>query len=132
MSQYQYNASLTSEGNAAAEIAFNAALAAPLPKSRAEKLADQIAVLAKRIAADTAKLAEVQGQLESVDKLEGVTAGSQVTVKLGRADTARIEAGTITGVKTNEDGSRQFKFFYGVGFDSDTVVINEGQIVSVL
>ena len=137
MSAYVYNPELSAEDNAAAETAFIAAAAqaALLPEAvvltRKEKLEAQIELLTKRIAADTIKLSESTVLLESIDKLEGITNGSVVQARIGRAETSKIVLGTITGVKVTESGARQFKLFHGEGFDADTVVINESNIVSV-
>ncbi len=138
MSAYVYNPELSPEQNAANETAFiaNAALSAPLPPesvvlTRKEKLEAQIELLTKRIAADTTKLAETTTLLDSIDKLEGIQQGSVVQARIGRAETSKVVLGTITGVKVTESGARQFKLYHGEGFEADTVVINESNIVAV-
>ena len=53
--------------------------------TRAQKYAATIEVLTKRIAADTAKLAEVQLELDTSEKLANVGTGTIIVAKLGRA-----------------------------------------------
>lgn len=99
--------------------------------SRAEKLEAEIAKLRERIAADTAKFNEKCALLASLELLASVDGGSVIDAKVGRADTAKTVQATVVGVQTLEDGSRKFKIFFGQGFDSETVVISESQIVKV-
>jgi hypothetical protein len=108
--------------------------AAPVlaPKSRKDKLAERIATLTKRISADTVALADAQAQFDSVDRLSNIAEGSQVTIRIGRAETSKEVQGVITGIKEEDNGSRRFKVYYGSGFDADTVVIQESQILDVL
>lgn len=127
----------------AAIALFNAAVegesgqsAAPTteaPKlTRAEKQAKQVKVLEDRIAADTAKLAELKLEIETSARLDGVTAGSGISARIGRGETSQIVQATVLGVKEDENtGARRYKIAYGNGFDADTVVIQPAQIVSV-
>lgn len=103
--------------------------AAPLTKG--EQLAAKIDVLEKRIEADTKKLEQLKGLLNAVDLLEGIKAGSLIVAKVGRADTAKEVTATVVGVQTLESGDKRFKIYYGEGFEADTVVIQESQIVDV-
>ncbi len=95
--------------------------------------------LQKTIESETAKRDAAQkridtatAQLASVDKLVNLVDGSEVTVQLGRAETSRQVKGIITGIKILPDGTRKFKVLVGTGFDAETEVVNEGQIVEVL
>jgi hypothetical protein len=99
--------------------------------TRAEKYAKTIATLETRIAADTAKLAEVKQEAETAAKLSGVAVNSVVVAKLGRAETTREVLARVVGVKEEDNGSRKFKILFGEGLDTDTVIIQESQIVSV-
>jgi hypothetical protein len=101
------------------------------PLTRAEKLAKQITTLETRIAADTAKLAEVRQELETSERLASVGVGTLVTIKLGRAETTREVAGEVLGVKDDDNGARRYKVSYGEGFDADVVIIQPSQIVAI-
>jgi hypothetical protein len=101
------------------------------PLTRAEKLAKQITTLETRIAADTAKLAEVKQELETSERLASVGVGTLVTIKLGRAETTREVAGEVLGVKDDDNGARRYKISYGEGFDADVVIIQPSQIVAI-
>lgn len=103
-----------------------------VPKTRKEKLSDRIEVLEKRIASDNAELAEKKLQLESVDRLASVAAGSNVIIRVGRAETSREVSATILGVKTTDSGDIRYKASFGEGFDAEVVIIQESQIISVV
>lgn len=103
-----------------------------VPKTRKEKLADRIEVLEKRIVSDTAELAEKRLQLESVDLLASVAAGSNVIIRVGRAETSREVSATILGVKTTDSGDIRYKASFGEGFDAEVVIIQESQIISLV
>lgn len=108
-----------------------AAVVAGTPLTKAEQLQGKIDTLQKRIAADTAKLAQLQGLFNAVDLLDGIKAGSVITAKVGRAETAKEVVATVVGVQTLDNGDKRFKIYFGEGFDADTVVIQESQIVDV-
>lgn len=119
--------------NDAATLAANGETAVPaVPKTRKEKLSDRIEVLEKRIASDNAELAEKKLQLESVDRLASVAAGSNVIIRIGRAETSREVSATIMGVKTTDGGDIRYKASFGEGFDAEVVIIQESQIISVV
>lgn len=130
---------------AAAAAGAGVTLAGDEPKpelSRGEKLAAQIATLDKRIAADTIKVAEVRQTLATLSALESIVAGTPVEIKIGRDKTLRNVTGTVTAVKTLEDGSRRLQVFYkepeGTELAKDEltttglIVIQESQIVQVI
>lgn len=100
--------------------------------TRAEKLDQQIEKLRVEIDTKKAKFVELCSLRESIDLLEGIAEGSVLTVKIGRAETAKNVNGTVVGVKSEEDGSRKFKVYYGEGIDADLVIVNESQIVKVI
>lgn len=102
------------------------------PLTRAEKLAKTIDTLQKRIAADTAKIEELQLEAETSGRLAGVVEGTVISAKLGRAETTRIVTARVVGIKEEESGARKFKILFGSGIDTDTVIIQESQIVEVL
>lgn len=100
--------------------------------SREEKLDQQIEKLRKKIDEDKAKFVELCNLRDSIGLLAGIADGSVLTVKIGRAETAKNVDGTVVGVKEEEDGSRKFKVYYGAGFEADTVIVNESQVVRVI
>jgi hypothetical protein len=105
---------------------------APVVMTRAEKLDVQIEKLRVEIDTKKEKFVELCSLRESIDLLEGIGEGSVLTVKIGRAETAKNVNGTVVGVKSEEDGARKFKVYYGEGIDADLVVVNESQIVKVI
>lgn len=100
--------------------------------TRAQTLQKTLAAECEKRDAAIKRIATIEAQLASVDRLDGVMAGSELQVKLGRADTAREVRAVVTGVKTEANGSKKFKLLVGSGFDATVEVINEGQIIAVL
>jgi hypothetical protein len=100
--------------------------------TRAQKQAAQIEVLEKRIAADTAKLAEVKLDIETASRLDGVVAGSAIIARIGRAETSKEVAARVLGIKEDDNGSRRYKIAFGEGFDADAAIIQASQIIRVL
>lgn len=104
--------------------------------SRAQKLVNRAALLADRIEKDTAEYNEVANEINSAEALKTVAEGTVVQVKLGRRfsaekDTTRIVEAVVVGVRTDEEGTTQFKVQYGSGFDAEQAVVNAGAIVGV-
>ncbi len=100
--------------------------------TRAQKQANQVELLEKRIAADTAKLQEVKLDIETAARLDGVGEGSAIVARIGRADTSKEVAARVLGVKEDENGSRRYKIAFGSGFDADAAIIQASQIVRIL
>src|SRR5882762_5596901 len=113
--------------------------------SRKETLIATAATLTARIAADTAKLAATQSQVDQFDLIESIDVGSKVTFLIGRADTRKEVVGEVVAVKVEtapepEDGSepatsRKFKISAsptGDDFDAAFFVIAESQVISVV
>ena len=100
--------------------------------TRAQKQAAQVEVLEKRIAADTAKLAEVKLDIETASRLDGVVAGSAIIARIGRADTSKEVAARVLGIKEDDNGSRRYKLAFGEGFEADAAIIQASQIIRVL
>lgn len=98
----------------------------------ADKLTQRYNALVERIRIDTAKAQELYQEIQMRDQLANIGIGSQVVVKLGRKfadkDTTRFENGTVLGVRVKEDGSKEFKVQYGVGFDADTCIVGANAI----
>lgn len=115
---------------------MNAETTAAPKLSRAQKLTARATLLAERISKDTAEYNEVVNEINSAEALKTVAEGSVVQVKLGRRfsaekDTTRIVEAVVVGVRTDEEGTTQFKVQYGSGFEAEQAVVNAGQIVGV-
>jgi len=103
---------------------------APKPVQTArEKLEKRIAEAEARIARDTEFVTESRAKLDIVDKLDAVTAGWIVDIRVGRSETSRIVRGVVTGVDGADDKKR-YKVYHGEGFDAETVVIQQHQILA--
>jgi hypothetical protein len=100
--------------------------------TRAEKQAKQVEVLTKRIASDTTTLAALKLEIETGARLAGVTEGSVIVARVGRADTSKEVTARVVGVKEEESGSLRYKIVYGNGFELDTAVIQSSQIIQVV
>ena len=104
-------------------------------KQRVKKtLAEKIEALELRIESDTAKLAEFIAERDNAERLAGVTAGTHVTVKLGRKfkdkDTTRVVPGIVVAVK-EDDGDKLLKVQVGDGFDAEYVSVGLGAVQDV-
>lgn len=112
----------------------NADTSSETPKlTRAEKLHAKLESLRNRINADTEKFNEIAAELNNIAALAAIGVGSVVVVKLGRKfseekDTTRFVTATVTGVKEDEDGAKQYKVMYGEGFDAEIAVVSGGQL----
>ena len=105
-------------------------------KQRVKKtLAEKIEALELRIESDTAKLAEFIAERDNAERLAGVTAGTHVTVKLGRKfkekDTTRVVPGIVVAVKEDDDGDKLLKVQVGDGFDAEYVIVGLGAVQDV-
>lgn len=104
-----------------------------------------VSALTLRIAADTAKLAQTNKQVEAFDLIEGIAVGTSVSFLIGRAETRQEVVGRVTAVKAGEvtvneetlvetTGPRKFKVEYtatGDAFDATFAVITESQVIAV-
>lgn len=98
--------------------------AAPEVKlSRREKLlAKYNTLFAKRSDID-AELGELVAEINSIDKLASVDAGSVVYITVGKGEDAKEVEALVVAVKVEADGSKQYKVTYGTGFDTDVTVV---------
>lgn len=117
--------------------------------SRKIALIATLSALTLRVAADTAKLATVQKQIDAFDLIESIDTGVSVSFLIGRAETRQEVAGRVTAVKAGEvtvtvneetgeetttTGARKFKVEYtatGDAFDATFAVITEAQVIAV-
>lgn len=100
--------------------------------TRAEKYAKTIETLKKRIEADTKKLAEVEVEAATAEKLASVTVNTALVVRIGRAETSKEVAARVLGIKEEESGSLRYKVVFGEGIDTDVVLIQASQIISII
>lgn len=115
----------TSALNAAAAASTSAAK----PKlTREEKLRNTYDNAVAKITELTKVAQEAATELNAIAALAAVGEGSAVIVTVGKGDTAKAVAGTVTGVKVEEDGSKVYKVQYGSGFDVDVVVVKANKI----
>jgi len=77
----------------------------------------------------TARLAEAQAELIVANEREALVINQQYDIKLGRGDTTRVVAAILLGEATQENGAKQYNFFFGAGFDAATVKVYGSQVV---
>jgi hypothetical protein len=95
----------------------------------------QIKTLHTRIANDTAKLEQVEGQLAQYDLLSAIGVGSKIEFKIGRAETRRAVEGTVKAIKEDPEGVFKYKVEYtptGDEFDNTFAVVLQSQIDRVI
>ncbi|BAN92326.1 hypothetical protein X534_gp15 [Ralstonia phage RSB3] len=96
-----------------------------------QKVAAKIAAKRASVAKLLAEIEKLEGQFRAADLLDSVKAGSIIVARVGRAETSREVTATVIGVQTLESGDRRLKIYFGEGFDAETVVIQDSQIVDV-
>ncbi|CAB3795589.1 hypothetical protein [Pararobbsia alpina] len=96
----------------------------------AKTTVEQIAALQARIAADTAKLNELQAAEKASSALETLAADAPVRFVFGRAENRKEYDGVVLGIAETDKGKR-IKVQYGEGFDAQIVVIDPSAILSV-
>lgn len=106
----------------------NAVTPAPAPKTRREKLVDRFNKLDARIKADVLERDEIFAEVNAIDTLAAVGAGSTVIISVGKGETAKEVTGIVVGVRQEEDGGKTYKVQYGSGFDADIAVVKAGKI----
>ena len=79
----------------------------------------------------TAEIEKLEAQFRSADLLDKVQAGSIIVARVGRAETAREVVASVVGVQRLENGDRRLKIYFGEGFEAETVVIQDSQIVDI-
>lgn len=77
------------------------------------------------------EIQKLQQQFDVADKMASIGQGSNIVARVGRADTAREVDATVVGVQHLPSGERRLKIVFGNGFDTETVVIQDSQIVGV-
>lgn len=112
------------------EVATPTPVETPKPVlSAREKLEKRIAEAEARIARDTTFVEESRAKLDIVDKLDAVAQGWVVDIRVGRAETSRVVKGVVVGVD-GQDDKKRYKVYHGEGFDAETTVIQQHQILA--
>lgn len=111
-----------------ATISPEAAAVEVTPKTEREILVEKYNKLfAQRNSIDE-KLAKIVEEVNGIDRLEALTVGVRVIVKIGKGETSKDVEGEIIGEQVLEDGTKQFKVAYGSGMDADVTVKKATQI----
>lgn len=87
------------------------------------------AAIAKQISRLENKVATVRERLEAQALREQLTDGETYEIKVGKGETAAVVRAVLLGQKEDEDGDKQFKFFYGQGFDAEVVTVGIKRVV---
>lgn len=115
----------------AAQAGAGASAPAQPELTPSQKIAAKIAAKQAQITKLTAEIEKLEQQFRSADLLDSVKQGSVIVARVGRAETAREVTASVVGVQTLENGDRRLKIYFGDGFDAETVVIQDSQIVDV-
>jgi hypothetical protein len=91
---------------------------------------EQIAALETRIAADTAKLAELKAAVKAAALVANLAKDDIVTYPFGRGETRKSYTGVVAAVYETDKG-KKVKVLVGEGADLDVHVIDIGAITSV-
>lgn len=89
-----------------------------------------IDALKARIAADTAKLAEMEAAAAAGNAMEKLASGDVIEFMFGRGETRKQRAGVVLGI-AEVDGKKRIKVQTGEGFDAEILVIAPDAIVAV-
>ncbi len=99
-------------------------------QTREEKLKARGTVLHAAIVKQTAEYNEIISALKAIDTIKNVKVGDRASGNFGRADTARVVEGVVQGVNRTDAGV-SIKILVGTGFDTDVLVLNESNIISI-
>jgi hypothetical protein len=89
-----------------------------------------IQALKDRIAADTAKLAELEAAAAAGNAMANLASGDVIEFMFGRGETRGKRAGVVLGI-ADVDGKKRIKVQTGEGFDAEILVIAPDAIVAV-
>lgn len=96
--------------------------------SAVDTLRAKYADLFKKRSEIDVKLAAIVAEVHAIESLTNLTEGAAVEITVGRGDDAKAVAGVVVAVRTNKDGTKDFKVQYGTGFDANIAVVSEGKI----
>lgn len=87
------------------------------------------ATIAKNIARLETKRDGLAAKLEAQALREQLVDGQTYDLKVGKGDTADVVRAVLLGQAEDEDGTKQFKFFYGQGFGAEVVTVGIRRVV---
>lgn len=70
------------------------------------------------------KLAKLAESIAEQEAREALVEGQTYNITVGKPSEAVVVPAVLLGTSYDEKGNKQFKFFYGSGFDSTIVVVN--------
>ena len=87
----------------------------------------------KKVAAVTAKvlaeIAELKVQLAEASANETLNVGQKYSIHVGKGETARVIEATLIGQRQRENGSAEFRFSAGEGFDARYYDVSYNKVV---
>lgn len=87
----------------------------------------------KKVAAVTAKvqaeIAELKVQLAEASANETLNVGQQYSIHVGKGETARVIEATLIGQRQRDNGSAEFRFSAGEGFDARYYDVSYNKVV---
>lgn len=96
-----------------------------------EKLAFKIDAKKTQLAKLADEIKKLEQQFEVADKMQGIGQGSVIVARVGRADTAKEVQAVVLGTQ-NTDAGRRLRITYGEGFDAETAIIQDSQIIGLV
>lgn len=96
-----------------------------------QKIAAKIEAKKAQVTKLVVEIEKLEAQFRSADLLDTIKEGSVIVARVGRAETAREVTAAVVGVQTLDNGDRRLKIYFGTGFDAETVVIQDSQIIDV-
>lgn len=116
-----------SEQNQATEITTESA-APEVKKTRLEKLTDTYTKKRAQFDKLSAELTEIVAEINGIQALANVQVGTKVVISVGKGESAKEVEGTVVGIREDEEGAKQYKVAYGVGFDADVKVVGASKL----
>lgn len=75
-----------------------------------------------------ARLDAALAELPNAEAREALVIGKEYTIVLGRAETRREVQAVLLGERKTDAGFKQYRFYYGSGFDTEVVTLTSGYI----
>lgn len=89
----------------------------------------RIEELREDIAERQAKLEALLRERSSRDAVANLKRGDAISFEYGRAESKRVESGTILAVATNDKGVTQFNVLVGEGLESKTLIVAASAVI---
>lgn len=87
------------------------------------------AAIAKQITRLETKRDGLAEKLAAQALRETLVDGQAYDIKVGKGETAAVVRAVLLGQQEDEEGTKQFKFFYGEGFGAEVVVVGIKRVV---